>query len=125
VATLVKKSTRDERLSKARSNKGILLASGLIAGGAIMEVAVSFTSALDDLLLGTKTLVGTAEQTVGKIMPFLDMSRRMVDAGADPASLARTQNWLGGILFVLLCIFVYFDCRRAKAALAEGAELPG
>jgi len=125
VATLVKKSTRDERLSKARSNKGILLASGLIAGGAIMEVAVSFTSALDDLLLGTKTLVGTAEQTVGKIMPFLDMSRRMVDAGADPASLARTQNWLGGILFVLLCIFVYFDCRRARAELAEGAELHG
>ena len=111
VAALVKKSTPDEKLSKARSNKGILLASGLIAGGAIMEVLVNFTGALDDLVWN-KT-----------VMPFLDMSRRMLDAGVNPEQLTRTQNWLGAILFVLLCVFVYFDCRRAKAELAEGGEL--
>ncbi len=120
VATLVKKSTKDEKLAKARNNKGILLASGLIAGGAIMEVLVNFTSALDDLLLGTKVLVGTAERTVGTIMPFLDVSGRMIDSGTDPVSLARTQNWLGLLLFLGLCLFVYFDCRRAKPELGEG-----
>jgi putative OPT family oligopeptide transporter len=114
VSLLVKKSTKSEKLSKARSNKGILLASGLIAGGAIMEVMVNFTTALDELLLGTKTLVGAGEELVGKIMPFLDMSGRLVDAGTDPEWLARFNNLLGFVLFVLLCVFVYWDCRRAK-----------
>ncbi len=111
VATLVKKSTKDEGLAKARSNKGILLASGLIAGGAIMEVMVNFTGALDDMVFGEK------------VMPFLDISGRLLDGGSDPASLARTQNWLGLILFLALCVFVYFDCRRAKPELGEGGEL--
>lgn len=123
VAMVVKKSTKDEKLSKARSNKGILLASGLIAGGAIMEVLVNFTSAIDEQLLGAKTLVGASERVVGKIMPFLDVSGRMIDGGMDPASLARAQNWIGLILFLALCVFVYFDCRRAKPELAEGGEL--
>ena len=107
VSMLVKKSTKDEKLSKARANKGILLASGLIAGGAIMEVLVNFTSAIDDLVIGKK------------IMPFLDCSGRMIDGGANAEHLARTQNWLGLILFLALCIFVYFDCRRAKPELGE------
>ena len=123
VAMLVKKSTKDEQLAKARNNKGILLASGLIAGGAIMEVLVNFTTALDELGLGVKTMVGTTEKLVGKIMPFLDISGRMVDGGTDPVFLARAQNWLGLILFLALCVFVYFDCRRAKAELAAGGDL--
>ncbi|MFH1747801.1 MAG: OPT/YSL family transporter [Planctomycetota bacterium] len=123
VAMLVKKSTKNEKLSRARSNKGILLASGLIAGGAIMEVLVKLTGALDTQYLGVKTLIGEGEKIVGKIMPFLDMSARMIDAGVDPAFLARTQNWLGAVLFLALCIFVYFDCRRAKPELGEGGDL--
>ena len=120
VSHLVKKSTRDDKLSKARSNKGILLASGLIAGGAIMEVLVNFTTALDDLLLGVKQASG---EMLGKIMPFLDMSGRMLDAGVDPEGLARTQNWLGAALFLALCVFIYLDCWRAKPELGEGGEL--
>ncbi len=108
VSALVKKSTKDEKLSKARSNKGILLASGLIAGGAIMEVLVNFTGALDDFFWN-KT-----------VMPSLDLGRRMLDAGVNPEHLARTQNWLGLVLFLLLCVFVYFDCRRAKPELGVG-----
>jgi hypothetical protein len=122
VATLVRKSAKDERLSKARVNKGILVASGLIAGGAIMEVLVSFTGALDERWLGVKTMVGTEEQLVGKIMPFLDISGRLLDAGVNPESLARIENWLGLILFLLLCVFVYLDCLRAKKEEA-GPEL--
>lgn len=102
VSAVVKKSTKDELLAKARSNKGILIASGLIAGGAIMEVLISFTGSLDDLRWGNK------------VMPFLDCGGRLIDAGVDAEGLARTQNWLGLILFALLCIFVYLDCRRAK-----------
>lgn len=108
VAALVKKSTRDEKLSKARTNKGILIASGLIAGGAIMEVLVNFTGALDDLWWGTT------------VMPFIDLGGRMLDSGVNPQALVRTENWLGLAFFLLLCIFVYFDCRRAKPELAVG-----
>ena len=111
VAMLVKKSSKNEKLSKARSNKGILLASGLIAGGAIMEVLISFLGAIDDMWFGKV------------VMPAIDVSKRMLDGGVDPAGLARTQNWLGLLLFLGLCVFVYFDCRRAKAELAEGGEL--
>ncbi len=114
VAWMVKRSTKNEQTAKARSNKGILLASGLIAGGAIMEVLVNFTTAIDELALGTKMLVGTTERLVGKIMPFLDCSGRMLDGGVNPESLARIQNWAGLILFLLLCGFVYWDCLRAK-----------
>jgi hypothetical protein len=123
VAHLVKKSSKDEKLSKARSNKGILVASGLIAGGAIMEVLVNLTTALDERLLGTKVLVGTKEELVGKIMPFLDMSGHMLDWGVNAEALARTENWVGLVLFLALCVFVYFDCRRAKPELGEGGEL--
>lgn len=108
ISSLVKKSTRDEKLSKARGNKGILVASGLIAGGAIMEVLVNFTAALDDLTFGNV------------VMPFLDLSGRMLDAGTDPLWLTRTQNWLGLLLFLALCLFVFLDCCRARPELGEG-----
>jgi putative OPT family oligopeptide transporter len=125
VAHLVKKSSKDDKLSKARSNKGILIASGLIAGGAIMEVLVSFTGAVDKLLPWKvlRPLTDGGEQYVGKIIPFIDCSGRMIDAGVNPESLVRTENFVGLILFLALCVFVYFDCRRAKPELGEGGEL--
>ncbi len=107
VATLVRKSTRDNKLSKARSNKGILIASGLIAGGAIMEVLVNFTGAIDDIAFDKV------------IMPFFDISGHLIAGGTDSTWLARFENWLGLILFFGLCVFVYLDCRRAKPELGE------
>jgi putative OPT family oligopeptide transporter len=136
VAYLVKKSTKNEKLSKARVNKGILIASGLIAGGAIMEVLVSFTGAVDQLAAwkvqkpvqhiseGVAEIVDGAQPFVGKIMPFLDVSGRMMDGGkVNPESLARAENWLGLLLFLGLCLFLFWDCCRAKPE--EGADLTG
>jgi hypothetical protein len=126
VAMLVKKSTKNEKLSKARSNKGILIASGLIAGGAIMEVLVSFTGAVDQLAKwkvfkpiqhiadGVAEMVEGAQVYVGKIMPFIDCSGRMLDGGTNPENLARVENWLGLLFFLGLCGFVFWDCCRAK-----------
>ena len=136
VAYLVKRSTKSEKLSKARVNKGILIASGLIAGGAIMEVLVSFTGAVDQLVAwkvqkpvqhiseGVAEIVDGAQPFVGKIMPFLDVSGRMLDGGkVNPESLARTENWLGLLLFLGLCLFLFWDCSRAKPE--DGADLTG
>jgi hypothetical protein len=66
------------------------------------------------LWLGTKTLVGTIEKDVGVIMPFIDISGRMIDAGVNPEAIARVENWVGLVMFLGLCVLVYLDCWRAK-----------
>ena len=127
VAWMVKKSTRDKALSGARSSKGILIASGLVAGGAIMEVLIRLVDAIDQQLPWKASLPiqhvseGIAHVatdgggvTVGKIIPFIDASGRLLDGGSDPSSLAQTLNWAGLGAFLFLCLFVFVDCLRAK-----------
>jgi putative OPT family oligopeptide transporter len=97
VAALVRKSSGDSLVSMARRNKGILIASGLIAGGAIVGVL--------------KSVVTLASE---KTMEKMDMATRMVASGRDAAEVARLTNWLGIAMFLALCAFVYLDCRRAK-----------
>jgi len=99
VAALVKNSTKDEKLSKARSDKGILIASGFIAGGAIIGVIISMLTALDDKLKSVE------------IMQALDFSEHLSE---------NFENWLGLIMFLLLCVFAYWDSCRAKPELGAG-----
>jgi len=126
VAYLLKKGAKNDGVAKARSNKGILIASGLIAGGAIMEVVVSFTGAVDQLVAwktlkpiraitdSASELVEGAQVFVGKIMPWFDVSGRLLDGGTSAIWLARLENFLGLVMFLGLCLFVYWDCLRAK-----------
>ena len=89
-----------------------------------MEVLVSFTGAVDKLLpwKALRPLTDGGEQYVGKIIPFLDTSGRMIDGGVNPESLVRTENLIGLVMFVALCVFVYWDCLRAKPD-AEAPEI--
>jgi len=104
VAWLIQRSTRDEKRKKARVNKGVLIASGLIAGAAIMEVLLNFLAIVDERLF----------EPQGKIMPFLEIPSRLIDANRDPAGLVRFGNWFGLIAFLLLCIWAYWDSCRAR-----------
>jgi hypothetical protein len=92
-----------------------------------MEVLVSLTGALDQLAPwkvqkpiqhiteGVAEIAeGATQPFIGKIMPFLDVSGRMIDRGVNPDTLARVQNWLGLVIFLALCVFVFWDCLRAK-----------
>jgi F0F1-type ATP synthase membrane subunit c/vacuolar-type H+-ATPase subunit K len=99
VAKLVDRGARDERVLKARTDKGILVASGLIAGAAILEVVVS--------------LIGNFSWGE-KLLAAIDINKRFIEAGADPAQVMRTHNWIGLAAFLALCLFVYWNCRRAK-----------
>ncbi len=99
VAEKVSTGSKDDKLNKARSDKGILVASGLIAGAAIIDVLLNGLSILDEKAFGNR------------VMPALDFGRRVLGSGD---SALRAQNWLGLIAFVLLCLFVYLDCRNAK-----------
>lgn len=80
VAHLVAKSSKKDEVSKERSEKGTLIASGFIAGGAIISV-------------------------VGAILKFLEMNY-----GWHLSMAAVTANFSEGlalVMFVALCIFVY------------------
>jgi len=75
-------------LSKARHDRGILLASGLIAGGALAGVFDGFT----------KMICGY-------------MGWKIREAGLTES----TQNWIGMAVFLVLACLLYLDARRAKA----------
>ncbi len=102
IAHLIGKSTKDSQLARARSSKGILVASGLIAGGAIIDVTWAVVSEMKpDWAAG------------------LNMGQRIVASGTDPIAWAQANNWFGLTAFLLLCLYVYWDCCRAK--VEEGA----
>lgn len=89
VAWLVQKSTRDEKLSKARNDKGVLLASGLIAGGALAGVLDGFTKMVTEYF---KFKVPTFDTSEG------------------------LANWLGLLVFLTLSALLYLDARRATSS---------
>jgi putative OPT family oligopeptide transporter len=99
VASLVNKSSKDEAVSKARGNRGILIASGLIAGAAILGVGKSLLASFS---------------TTKQFLDRLDLTPGLGGAAAEP-----TLNWLGLIAFIVLGILVYADCRRAKPETLE------
>ena len=97
VAWLIQRSTKHEGLAKARKDKAILIASGLIAGGALAGVFDGITK-----MLLSEGLHMDAEQ-FGLQHWFPNVFT--------PAF----QNWMGLVVFLGLCAFLYWDAIRAKA----------
>jgi putative OPT family oligopeptide transporter len=95
VASLVNKSSKDAALVKARGDKGILIASGLIAGAAILGVC--------------KNLLASFENTATWLAKF--DYQRLLGAGTDAELMS---NWIGLVAFVGLCVFVYLNCLVAR-----------
>jgi uncharacterized oligopeptide transporter (OPT) family protein len=98
VAALIKKSSRDEKVLKARDNKAILIASGLIAGGAIAGVIKNGLTIIHKPFM---------EETI-------NIGKWMMDGGRTPESVIRFGNWFGLVAFLLLCAWAYWDSCRAK-----------
>ena len=89
VAHFVRRSAgSDEVLANARRERGTLIASGFIAGGALMGV-------LGAVIKYIETETGTT------ILP-------------DFANVGVFGNWLGLAMLVALCLYVYWDAKRAK-----------
>jgi len=104
VGWMVGRGSKGEKLTKARNDKGILVASGLIAGAAIMDVLIKLFIAFVDKPLFKDN----------QLMPRLDLSARWIAQGSDPEQIARLNNWLGLVFLLALALFAYWDCRRAK-----------
>jgi putative OPT family oligopeptide transporter len=99
VAWLVKHSSASEALSKARSDRGILIASGLIAGAAIIGVVKSIVAIVSDEALKRIDLSG------------------LWGGGETGEALS---GWAGLIFFLALCAYVYWDSCRARPESGEG-----
>jgi putative OPT family oligopeptide transporter len=90
VAWVVKRSAHGDKVAeKLRGDRGTLVASGLIAGGALAGV---FKGAMDAL----------QEHVHTTIVPQL-------------GNTGWAGNWLGLVVFVLLGLGVFLDARRARA----------
>jgi putative OPT family oligopeptide transporter len=96
VAWLLKRSSRDPRRSAARHQEGTLVASGFIAGGALVGVLSALLRFLEDV---HKT----------QIVPDLT---HLPGIGA---WVAAWSNWNGLVVFLLLAAGVYWHCRRDPA----------
>jgi len=88
VAWFVRKSASPEN-SESRQDRGTLIASGLIAGGALIGVISSFIKWIES-------------QSGRTIVP-------------DIANTGPRGNWLGLAMFVLLCAAIYFTARGKTA----------
>jgi putative OPT family oligopeptide transporter len=95
IAYLVEKSSRDEKLAGRRKERGTLIASGFIAGGAVMGVVSAF-------------IVFVGKQIAGEswsLMNAIGTGHWAESAGAEV---------LGFGMFALLCLYLYWDARRVK-----------
>jgi len=95
VGWLIQHSTKDAKLSKARNDKSILIASGFIAGGALAGVFDGMTKML-------LSLRGIDADTFG----FSSWYPNVFTPGM--------QNILGLIVFLALAAFLYWDAHKAK-----------
>lgn len=98
LAWLVRRASGDERLDRARANRGTLIASGLIAGGA---------------------LAGVADAAVKALAEWIGWPARP----GNPAYLDGAGNWTGLLVFFALSAFVYWDARRASAEEGVGPAI--
>jgi len=91
----VGRSTQNESLAKARKERGTLIASGFIAGGAIMGVISAF---------------------------IVFFGKQLINPDWTLIKAVGTEHWsegvggeiLGFVMFVLLLIYLYWDSKRVK-----------
>ncbi len=95
VAWFLQHSSKNSTLSKARHEKGTLIASGFIAGGALVGVLAALLRFIEDS--SGKSIVPDLVKIYG---PWLE----------------GWHNWIGLAMFLLLAIGLYFDARRETAA---------
>jgi putative OPT family oligopeptide transporter len=89
VSTAVKNSSKNKKVAERRNSRGTLIASGLIAGGALMGV------------------VGALLEWLGQEVFHADLLPKFGNDGG-------FGNWMGLVMLALLCAYIFWDSRRAK-----------
>lgn len=101
ISHLVKKSTKNKELAERRNNRGTLISSGFIAGGALMGIVLA-------VLKLTKL-----DHFISLGVPMVLEGGRWVD-GTPAAWFTGYGQIISLAAFLLLCGFVYWDARRTK-----------
>ncbi len=96
VGWMVQKSSKDEKLSKARNDKAILIASGFIAGGALAGVFDGITKMLLSEVFG------------------MDPDKFGFSTWVPGLFTEGFRNWVGLLVFLALSAFLYWDANKAK-----------
>jgi putative OPT family oligopeptide transporter len=99
-AWFLQRSSKDAALNKARHEKGTLIASGFIAGGALVGVLTALLRFLEQ-----NRNVSIIPDLVKICGPWLE----------------EWHNWLGLIMFLLLSIGLYLDSHREKITAGNNA----
>src|SRR5512137_635162 len=101
ISHLVKSSTKDKALAERRNNRGTLISSGFIAGGALIGIVLAILKLLK------------VDQAISLSIPMVLEIGRWV-AGTPWPWLQGYGQIISLVAFVLLCTFVYVDARRTK-----------
>ena len=96
IAHFVSKSTQDKKLQAERKERGTLIASGFIAGGAIMGVVAA-------------AIIYIGQSVVGEGWSI------MKAIGTEHWSESDGGAILGFVMFILLLGYLYWDSKRVKA----------
>ena len=85
ISYLVLKSSKDKELATRRNDRGILIGSGFIAGGAIIGVIAALLKYLN-------------------VEPYIQLGWANKWFG----------EWISLVMFIGVCLYIYFDAKRAK-----------
>ncbi len=105
LAWLVSRSGKTKETGEKRHGRGTLIASGFIAGGALMGVFGAFLN----LSYGSFGIPARFI-SAGKVWDFVNGSWQIV---ASRHWYEAMGQWIGLPLFVGLCLYLYFDSKRA------------
>ena len=89
IAWYVNTRSKNEKLNAARYNRGTLIASGFIAGGALMGV-------------------------VSAILKFANVNLTAMTASGEPFSSTSLAGLIALIMYIALIIYMIWDSKRAK-----------
>lgn len=121
IAAMIPKGAKNEATAKARNDKGVLIASGLIAGGAIVGVVNAVLTSINEELIKPKS---ASQPAAGfDLMQWLNMGERLQASGWSSDRVEQMTNWLGLAAFALLCLWALVICRRAKPGASSGPSL--
>jgi len=104
VAYFVKKSTKDKELSEKRWHKGTLIASGFLAGGALMGVFGAVLKWLQSLGINIFSAI-----SIG--IPIVYQDGKWIESS--PTSWYQNYGEIISIfMFIILSLYVYYDSKR-------------
>jgi len=102
IAYLVKRSSKNEEVSEKRKNRGILIASGFIAGGALMGIVGALLKFIN------------WDRFISLGIPYIMENGKWVMDLAHPKGWYDAfGEWISVIFFIVLCLYVYFDAKKA------------